>query len=431
MLSRMRWMDWGLWLQWVAATVVGSAGGLGLGRMLEDALRHAIPAPRWLTTSVVLGVFLGFTQWLVLRARLPRAGWWIPATIVASPLFWLGPWVGLWQWLALRIQVPRSGWWIVGCIAAWSPAAAAAEGLSRIIGDRFVILGGFMGLVAGAATGFTLVWLLPSSEPVRVPARSWLTYLTASKELARLAAVGTLAGLIPGLCAGLGARLAMRIAGALAGPEAQGKRSLEGVVGQVALGSSAFVVLIGALTGALGGLLYVSLRRWVPCSGFRKGLAFGFLLLLMTGPIVLRAENADFNRWGPPSLNIGMFSSLFILFGLLVAPLADRLDRSIPAPSLRIKTLAAYAALIVILCPVAISAAEGVLDGGAAMGRYGYLVIVGILLAAAAAFLVRGGTIGERPKERRLGYAVLGILCLVGLVLDVRAIVGILAAGGR
>jgi len=205
---------------------------------------------------------------------------------------------------------------------------------------------------------------------------------------------------------------------------------MEGVVGQFTFSGSAFVVMIAVLTGVLGGLLYVALRRWVPGSGWRRGLAFGCLLFFLAGPTILRAENLDFNRWGPPSLNVCMFSSLFVLFGVLVAPLADRLDRSLPAPALRIPTLAVYALVLVLLGPVTLLTGAG-LDTGPAMGRYGYLVMLGILLVALILSLARGGRAGANPTIRRLGYAALGILCLSGLVLNLRAVAGILSASGR
>ena len=221
--DRFRWVDWSLWLQWVAATAGGAALGFAAGRA---AARHpafqALPG-HWALAPLLVGLFVGLAQWLVLRRRLDGVGWWIPATLAASPVIWFGPWVGLLQWLVLRRKLARSGWWIVGCAATWTPAAAAAEVLSRLLGDRFVILGGFMGLAAGVGTGFTLAWLIP--RPVEeVEERAAPAWLAPLKELARLTAVGTLSGLVPGLLAGVGSRLAMHMAGVLAGPEAQARR---------------------------------------------------------------------------------------------------------------------------------------------------------------------------------------------------------------
>jgi peptidoglycan/LPS O-acetylase OafA/YrhL len=71
-LPRMGW--------WVPAT----AGGWLLGMSLVAAFIRLL----WMVraemglTLIVMGLSIGFTQWLVLRHRLPRAGWWIPASLL-------------------------------------------------------------------------------------------------------------------------------------------------------------------------------------------------------------------------------------------------------------------------------------------------------------------------------------------------------------
>ena len=74
----------------------------------------------------VAGFFVGVGQWLAIRKWLPRALWWLPATVAS---FWVialaiatnytgglsgllfGGFVGLPQWLAMRNHAPRANWW--------------------------------------------------------------------------------------------------------------------------------------------------------------------------------------------------------------------------------------------------------------------------------------------------------------------------------
>lgn len=182
----------------------------------------------------------------------------------------------------------------------------------------------------------------------------------------------------------------------------------------------------------------MGLRRWLPGTGVRKGLMYGLVLLLMVGSTVIQGTNPDFGRLGSPALNISMFASLFILFGVIVAPLAERLDRSFPVPSWRFTSVVAYAAALVILSPLAKDAAHLALASRSEISEvkefnvHGFGLILCILAVVAIGYMLnlgsKTGRIEERLGHRRvmiLGYAVLAILCAVGLALDVRAVVEI------
>ena len=95
--------------------------------------------------GVVMGLGLGFAQWIVLRRYLTNAGWWIVATAIGFTLggallgfgttselahrglssesvgLVLGLSSGIFQWVVLRSQVVAAGFWI--------PANTAAFGL--------------------------------------------------------------------------------------------------------------------------------------------------------------------------------------------------------------------------------------------------------------------------------------------------------------
>jgi hypothetical protein len=142
---------------------------------------------------------------------------------------------------------------------------------------------------------------------------------------------GVLAGLVAGaVVAGVGSRVVMKIVALAAGPDAHGALTANGNrVGDFTM-DTLFLVAFGALLGAFGGLLYVALRRWLPGAGRGRGLLFGALLLGAFGTALLEADNVDFRRFGSAPLNVALFGALFPVFGVLVAPLADRAARLVP-----------------------------------------------------------------------------------------------------
>ena len=87
----------------------------------------------------------------------------------------------------------------------------------------------------------------------------------------------------------------------------------------------------GVFTGVFGGLLYVVIRRWVPGSGLRKGLAFGVILFLLAGSGVIEKGNVDFALFGPPLPGVSLFALLFPLYGLVLSPIVERFDRYVPS----------------------------------------------------------------------------------------------------
>jgi len=186
---------WRFWLAWMFATIVGvvvymivippilsaiSERSSGMGG--EPWTRIAISA----VSAITLGATIGATQWLVLRRRLPRTGWWVLATLIgySIPLALGGnlaggfepPWLaglviflefgvilGALQWLVLRGRVNHSGWWIAISIAGWAIAAALVDlaYLSGLYVEPFDLLAAFIIPVAVAGGGF--VWLLRQS----------------------------------------------------------------------------------------------------------------------------------------------------------------------------------------------------------------------------------------------------------------------------
>jgi hypothetical protein len=188
-------VGWGFWLQWVLASTVGLYVGLVMAFVLLAFIDIVLgieycEACDQLTT-IGLGIGVGVLQWLVLRRRVSRAGWWVLASAAGgfgimqagftgygaslemsygtllgyTGLVALGGAVtGTLQWLVLRGQVSRAGWWVLASTVGWGLGMTAAIAFSWGGANDFVALGG-IGVVLGAVTGGALVWLLRQSVP--------------------------------------------------------------------------------------------------------------------------------------------------------------------------------------------------------------------------------------------------------------------------
>jgi hypothetical protein len=137
------------------------------------------------------GVPRGAMQWLVLRRNVSCIGWWVllsamgqavvqagiagviltmavvPDDVLLDVVIFTGISAG--QWLVLRRKVPRAGWWIFANAAGWvvgyfgQALTQEAWWLSRV--EPKVI----PGIVAGIITGMVLIWLL--RQPMKIAPR--------------------------------------------------------------------------------------------------------------------------------------------------------------------------------------------------------------------------------------------------------------------
>ncbi|TML62675.1 MAG: hypothetical protein E6G17_08030 [Actinobacteria bacterium] len=174
-----------------------------------------------------------------------------------------------------------------------------------------------------------------------------------ASRYARTLSATMVAGLVAGfVAAGIGSRLTMRILAVTTHPLPAGFRTeAEAQVGKITTGGTVFLLLIGAVLGAGGALLYLALRRWLPGSGWSRGIVFGLLLVALLGRKVVDPGNKDFQFLTPKPLALALFSSLFIAFGLLVVPLVERFDRGFPLPSWQHWAWAAYLPLVLVALP--------------------------------------------------------------------------------
>ena len=174
--------EWGFGLRWVLATSVGWIVGFAVCETLKAIVEFLAHPP---TDGAVIGISIGIAQWLVLKGRIHRAGWWILASIIGFGVgkavgdavaqavsgalgsgldgAVIGASLGVAQWLVLRRHVAQAGWWVLANILAWAlgwtvirvidEAAGGPAGMAYIIGATGAA-------AAGVITGLSLVWLV-------------------------------------------------------------------------------------------------------------------------------------------------------------------------------------------------------------------------------------------------------------------------------
>jgi hypothetical protein len=173
--------------------------------------------------TLVEGVTVGISQWLVLRHYIQKIGWiaWAGATALGAGIAWtlgmipsllinfgdtasanvgdasaagpngfvlyglaaalglvLGPMLGIPQWLVLRRYVPRAGWWVGANSVAWAVGMGVIfVGIDALISEEsttnaplltlsVLALLALVGASVGAVHGLVLVWLLNKRKHV-------------------------------------------------------------------------------------------------------------------------------------------------------------------------------------------------------------------------------------------------------------------------
>lgn len=190
----------GYWLAWFLVSVLGYGMGaiLGFSFIYNLSPTDTFDATRGIMSGIVMGAIGGYFQWTVLTQRMGGAGLWglasalgfgsaMGAAAAANPddnpamagfliVSVFGVVGGILQWLILRRKVPRAGWWVlanllgslVGAIGLFTAVAISETGNW---GLAIIVFGMGFGAGTGAITGAALVWLLrqsPSSDVERL-----------------------------------------------------------------------------------------------------------------------------------------------------------------------------------------------------------------------------------------------------------------------
>ncbi len=152
-------------------------------------------------------------------------------------------------------------------------------------------------------------------------------------EPVRDIARGGLAGLLAGfLVAGVGGRIVMRAA-ALLVPEAAGQATDNGNrIGEITLGGSLSLVLVGGLFfGLLGAIIWVVVSPWIPGGGRTRAVLAMPIAVSLTGIALIQARNPDFVVLRYDATTVVLLLALLALAGLAIAGFDRWLDRRLPA----------------------------------------------------------------------------------------------------
>jgi hypothetical protein len=273
--------------------------------------------------------------------------------------------------------------------------------------------------------------LAPAVEPQRAASSPSLTQLFGSlvQSVIRQGAIGALGGMLVGfLVLGGGLRLLMRISAMLTDTGGYQMVTQNGnVVGEVTIeGTLSIMIFVGAMFGALGGIIVMAVRPWLPASGWSRYLLAGAIGFAVAAPAALeQGDNPDYQRFGILGLNVCLFTILPLLFGISVLPVLDALDRRISHELPRVSrsgwVLVKSVGLIVLSLPLIVSIP-------AALGTppIGLLLLLPVVKVLADYWSDHAPT--RMLKQQRqlrgeyLGRVLLTAPCLIGLVLTAQAV---------
>lgn len=169
--------------------------------------------------------------------------------------------------------------------------------------------------------------------------------------LGRAITIAGLAALAAGLMVGgIGSRLAMRLVTVLGDPADIGRLTeAQARVGDITLEGTAFLlVAVTVITTVVGAIAYVGVGPLLRGRPLARGLELGAILLLSLGSQVIQSRNFDFAQFATPAVTVGLFATLFVLFGIVTVLVAGWLERRLPGPGFRRPADAGYWAALVL-----------------------------------------------------------------------------------
>jgi hypothetical protein len=184
--------EFGLWLGWTLATT----GGMLIGFLLTIPLVNLLDLGfARVIVPIVVGLLIGFSQWMVLRRYLTTSADWVLAggtawavgyalgllliqnlsgTFLAgiSAYIIFGAIVALVQWPMLRREIPSLLTWLVVNILGWAAGLWASQAAIELLFNEpaiepvlsTAVIAASSGLVAGGITGVALILIARQPE---------------------------------------------------------------------------------------------------------------------------------------------------------------------------------------------------------------------------------------------------------------------------
>ena len=233
------------------------------------------------------------------------------------------------------------------------------------------------------------------------------------RDITRGGFTGIIVGLVGG---GIGGRIVMRLA-ALLVPESAGAFTDNGNrIGEITLGGSLGLALIGLIAGVIASTIWVVVSPWIPSVGIRRAvLVMPIAVALGTTGLIGGASQDFFVLRHDPTV-VGLLVVLVAVIGFLFALVDDALDRRLPVAS----GLAAIVYAFVATIWVALMLLLGVVSflTASLMG----VALVGVGMATLGTWVVR---VKGRPRPTWLiiaGRATLTVAVVLGFARTVREV---------
>ena len=160
----------------------------------------------------------------------------------------------------------------------------------------------------------------PATESVTAQPEERSALLAWARRIGAAVSAGMLAGLVVG---GIGGRIAMFILRVTSSSRVNGIESDDGFrIGQIS-GQTFFLLLATTALGAIGGLIYLFGRQWVPARWRVAVSGTSFGVVLAAG--VIKPDGVDFTLLSPLWLAVVLFVLISVVFGVVVSVLVERL----------------------------------------------------------------------------------------------------------
>jgi len=145
-------------------------------------------------------------------------------------------------------------------------------------------------------------------------------------ELVELVRIIVTAGIPVGVVvAGLGGRLAMFMLRVTSPDSVRGVTSDDGfTIGQVTLGGTYNLVVIGAAVGVIGAAAYIVVAPWLLGPTWLRRATVGLTAGVLVGSMLVHADGVDFVLIKPLWLAIALFVGLPVLMGIALTIVVDR-----------------------------------------------------------------------------------------------------------